>query len=229
MVPRLNRRNATTFVDIEGIIQLAMDHFSSRKINHFAFVSEATDEHNDRWNDCLVSRVNGNRKPLFTFPSNGASNLPWLQERHFLAGWLESLPKPIGVLACDDERGLQVLEVCRTLGLRVPDEVAVIGVGNDELLCTLCNPALSSVALNAVNGGYRVAHALDQLMRRSTNVTEQLVVEPIGIVVRSSTDVAFGHDADVNAARSAIRRQPLQEVSINDIAQSQYLAPQARN
>ena len=102
MAPRLNRRNATTFVDMEGVIQLAMDHFSSRKINHFAFVSEATDEHNDIWNDGLASRVNGSRKPLFTFPSNGASNLPWLHERHLLAGWLQSLPKPIGVLACDD-------------------------------------------------------------------------------------------------------------------------------
>lgn len=95
-----------------------------------------------------------------------------------------------------------------------------MGVGNDELLCAMADPPLSSVDLNAVNGGYRVAHALDQLMGRSNIVTEQLVVEPIGVVVRSSTDIDVVNDSDVVAARSAIHRQSLQDLSIIDIARN---------
>ena len=68
-------------------------------------------------------------------------------------------------MACNDDRGREVLEACRASGLQVPEDVAVVGVDNDELLCELADPPLSSVALNAEAGGYRVAALLDRLMR----------------------------------------------------------------
>jgi len=72
----------------------------------------------------------------------------WQEERRLLARWLESLPKPVGLMACNDDCGQQVMEACKLVGLPVPDAVGVIGADNDELVCGLSDPAMSSVRVN---------------------------------------------------------------------------------
>ena len=71
-----------------------------------------------------------------------------------IATWLQGLPKPVGVMACYDLRGQQVLDACRRAGLTVPEEVAVIGADDDELLCELSSPPLSSVIPDTHRTGY---------------------------------------------------------------------------
>src|SRR5437660_984008 len=97
---------------------------------------------------------------------HGAWIIDW-QERNLseapLADWLHGLPKPVGVLACNDVRGQQVLNACRRAGLAVPDEVAVLGVDNNELVCNLADPPLSSVDANCERIGYEAAALLDRL------------------------------------------------------------------
>ena len=82
-----------------------------------------------------------------------------------IAAWIKSLPKPVGVMAATDDRAHHVLNVCGEYGIAVPDEVAVIGVDNDEMLCDLCDPRLSSVALNPLRVGYEAAALLARMMR----------------------------------------------------------------
>jgi LacI family transcriptional regulator len=89
----------------------------------------------------------------------------WEREQPILAEWLQRLPKPVGVMACNDDRGREVLEACRAANSMFPKNLAVIGVDNDELLCELADPPLSSVALNAEGVGYRAAALLDRMMR----------------------------------------------------------------
>lgn len=137
-----------------------------------------------------------------------------------LKTWVRRLPKPAAIVACDDIRGFQALEACRSAGIKVPCEVAVMGVGNDDLLCALASPALSSIALSAVDGGYRVAHALDCLMNKSPDVPKQLVVQTCGLIVRASTEVDVSQDPHVSAARSIIHGRCSQEVSIAALAES---------
>jgi LacI family transcriptional regulator len=86
----------------------------------------------------------------------------WEEEIEQIAAWLKRLPKPTGLMACYDIRGQQVLEACRRAGILVPDDLAVIGVHNDELLCDLCDPPLSSVIPNARRAGYEAAALLDR-------------------------------------------------------------------
>src|SRR5690606_5412521 len=81
-----------------------------------------------------------------------------------VAQWVASLPKPIGIMACNDIRGQQVLNACRAIGVHVPDEVAVVGVDNDVLLCELCDPPLSSVMPDTHRIGYEAAALLDRMM-----------------------------------------------------------------
>ena len=99
------------------------------------------------------------------------------------------LPTPIGLFACDDDRGREVLEACTIAGLQVPEDVAVVGVDNDEVFCDLSDPPLSSVALNVEAAGYRAAQLLDGMMRGRIRKPRRIVVEAVAVVHRRSTDM----------------------------------------
>src|SRR5205814_4430296 len=94
----------------------------------------------------------------------GSSSGNWDLEQQRLCDWLCALPKPVGVMACNDERGLQVLDACRRARLAVPDEVAVIGVDNDQPMCELSIPPLTSIDVNAETVGYEASALLDRMM-----------------------------------------------------------------
>src|SRR5581483_8314894 len=88
----------------------------------------------------------------------------WSDERLALARWLESLPKPVGLMACNDDCGGQVMEACKLAGLPVPDAVGVIGADNDELVCNITGPPMSSIGIHFERAGYEAAQALHGMM-----------------------------------------------------------------
>ena len=112
----------------------------------------------------------------------------WTTEAE-VAQWIEQLPKPVGVMACNDIRAQQVLMACRVIGVGVPDEVAVLGVDNDELLCDLSDPPLSSVVPDTHRIGFEAASLLDQMMRGEHTPEALTSIPPIGVLTRLSTDV----------------------------------------
>jgi LacI family transcriptional regulator len=114
-----------------------------------------------------------------------------------IADWLASLRKPVGLMACNDDCGLQVLEACRLRNLLVPDEIAVIGVDNDELLCNLASLPLSSINVGAERVGYEAAALLDHLMDGGRPPAHPVLVPPLGVVVRRSTDVVASEDREL--------------------------------
>jgi LacI family transcriptional regulator len=88
----------------------------------------------------------------------------WDQENDALSKWLKTIPKPIGIMCCNDDRSYQVAQICKSLDINIPDSVALIGVDNDELVCELSDPPLSSVSINFERAGFEAAAFLDQLM-----------------------------------------------------------------
>ena len=110
-----------------------------------------------------------------------------MTHNHELAEWLENLPKPLGLFAVSDYRARQALDACRNSGLRVPEEVAIVGTGNEDLVCGHVQPTLTSVARNNFLQGYRSAELLDQLMRGEEVPGELLPIPPLEIVERDST------------------------------------------
>ena len=108
-------------------------------------------------------------------------------------------------MAADDKRARQVLEVCRLTGIQVPDEVAVIGVDNDEMLCQLSHPSLSSIESGARRVGQEAAALLDQMMSGRKPRKHKMMVNPEGVVTRQSTDVLAVDDGDVARAVALIR------------------------
>jgi LacI family transcriptional regulator len=134
-----------------------------------------------------------------------------------LIDWLGSLPKPVGVFASHDIWGVPVVEACRRGGLRVPDEVAVIGVDNDDLLCQLARPSLSSVVVADERIGYEAAALLDRLLRGAKQPTQPTLVAPTGVVTRQSSDMLAGGDPDLSAAVRFIRDHAHQPVHVEDV------------
>ena len=148
--------------DDDAIARWGVEHFVERGLRHVAFCGDerfgwsvnraaAFSDH---------ARRRGAVPHEFALTSSGRRS----QDRERLAGWLRRLPHPVGVLACYDIAGQEVLEACKMAGLRVPDEVAVIGVDNDELICNLTSPPLSSIQPDTTRTGYLAAELLDAMM-----------------------------------------------------------------
>lgn len=135
-----------------------------------------------------------------------------------LAAWIAGLPKPVGVLASSDRRALQLLTVCRTLGIGSPEDVVVIGVGNDELLCELANPSLSSVALSTQRIGHEAARTLQRMMRGGPRATETtLLIPPVGVVPRQSSGRKVIIDPNVAAAVRYIALHVQDDLQVADV------------
>ncbi|MGL6097049.1 MAG: XylR family transcriptional regulator [Fimbriiglobus sp.] len=134
-----------------------------------------------------------------------------------LAGWLAGLPKPIGLMACNDIRGQQVLETCRQAGIAVPDEIGVIGVDNDELLCELCFPALSSVVPDTRMIGLEAGALLDDLMAGRPPPGGPIYVPPRDVVARSSTDALADADPVVVTSVRFIREHACDGIGVEDV------------
>ncbi len=136
-----------------------------------------------------------------------------------LAGWLRSLPRPVGLMACNDDRGRQVLQACAAAGLRVPEEVAVVGVDDDALLCELSDPPLSSVALDLEGAGYRAAELLEGLMAGRVRGRRVVTVDPVRVVSRRSSDVLVMDDSVVARALRFIRDHANRPMGIDAVVE----------
>ena len=135
-----------------------------------------------------------------------------------LVPWLKSLPKPVGVLACNDVRGRQVINACELAGLKVPDDVAIVGVDNDEVLCELSNPPLSSVVPDTYRLGFQGAEMLDGLMNGRAQPPEATVlIPPINVHTRLSTDFLAIDDPELVAALRYIRNSACTGINVDDV------------
>ncbi len=141
-------------------------------------------------------------------------------EQPQIISWLESLPKPMAILACNDDRGQHVLSACQVAGIRVPEEVAVLGVDNDQFVCGLSNPPLSSIGLAAEKAGFDAAHLLANLINGSETGYKTIKVLPTYVVTRQSTDILKVEDDDLAAALNFISKHAKEPIQVEDIINS---------
>lgn len=150
-------------------------------------------------------------------------------EQSTIAEWLETLPKPVAVMACNDDRGRDVLAACRIAGLGVPEEVAILGVDDDELICEMSYPQLSSIAVGTQRAGYEAARVLDKLMNgRPIEESEKKVpINPLNVTTRQSTEVMAIEDKSVAEAVNFIRRHSREVIQVGDVAEAVSLSRRA--
>lgn len=137
-----------------------------------------------------------------------------------LKQWLQSLPKPLGLMACNDSRGRQVLNCCRELNIAVPDDLAVIGVDRDEIFCELSDLPLSSVILNSQQIGFEAAALLNRMIAGDEVTDHPRVIKPMGVATRRSTDVLAIEDRHIAAALRIIREQACEGLDIPTLLKS---------
>ena len=187
-----------------GIIALAQD-FKSR----FSVIPNITSEY----------KLTGQMAADF-FLQKGFRNFAFYgyeNESEPLASWIKSLPHPLALMACDDTQGNKIMEVCRVLGIKIPEEIAVLGVDNDEIICSLSDPPLSSVNLNIVKGGYEAAQLIERLMRDKEVSCEDVVIHPTTITNRLSTDIYSTGDPYILVALKYIHQNLATKITVEDV------------
>ena len=228
-LPVVDVRNAIPNLDLPGIgpdnrtvARLVFEQLHDTGLRQFAFCAAPRGENRflDARADAFAQIVSDAGYQCEVYKPAVGHHHGWEQRQNHLARWVKRLPKPVGVMACDDERGLYMLDACLRAGVEVPDQLAVIGVNNDEHLCGLANPALSSVDVGADRIGYEAARLLDRLMNGEQVPKTIVELSPRGLVVRQSSDLVAISDRHVAAALRLIRQRAAENLAVSDLAEA---------
>lgn len=206
--------------DDEAITRLAIDHLHDCGLRNLAFFGDPFYNWS-RWRQEAFERFlddSGRKeKHIYNLPSRKEPGVPWWTLRDEIYQWLKDLPKPVGIMACYDACGQQLLEICRYYDLVVPEDIAVVGVDNDELLCELANPTLSSVVPNTKKTGLSAAQLLERMMNGERLPERKYAIEPIGIHRRISTDVLEVAEPLIAQAIAFIRKNAHKNIRVDDV------------
>lgn len=205
--------------DCDATGRMAAEHLLSKGLRSFAFCGFDDMFWSQRRCGGFEKKIaeNGFNVSVYREPANKRARL-WENERPSIRQWLLSLPTPVGLLCCIDERAEQVLDICQTEKLHVPEEIAIIGVDNDNLICELSSPPLTSIAFNAEGIGYQAASLLDSLMKGKEPAARELTTRPAYVVERLSTDIMAIKDPEIADAIRYIRTNVCKKISVASIA-----------
>jgi LacI family transcriptional regulator len=223
LLPDLNVPVITT--DDEAVARLAVEHFLERGFRHLAFCGFTGVDYSDRRSECFARLVEKEGLTAHVYrpsrqPRPGGTEAMeqrgWATESE-VTRWIETLPRPVGLMACNDIRAQQVLTACRVIGVPVPDEVAVLGVDNDDVLCDLSDPPLSSVVPDTRRIGGEAAALLERMMGGKPPPEAPTSIPPLGVVTRRSTDVLAIEDRAIARAVHFIREHACEGISVDDV------------
>ena len=157
------------------------------------------------------------RKDLLT-PFGDCIQTELVKNTEKIIEWLKALPKPVGILVCNDTLASQIINLCTRANIQIPAEAAVLGINNEELLCNLSTPTLSSIALDVEGGGHQIAMLLDRSMAMKQS-TGQISVGPLNVIARHSTDFRLSDDIEVRRAIDFICRNADMPIQVRDVAE----------
>jgi LacI family transcriptional regulator len=204
--------------DSKSISNLAAEHLINRGLSHFAYCGFDHFQWSIERKYYFKKIIEDSGFNIYIYKQSANSkDISWQSEQSRMKKWIQNLPKPVGIMACNDDRGLHVLEICKTLGIKIPEEVAVIGVDNDPLICDLSDPPLSSVSLNTEQAGYAAAELLDKMMNKEQIEIKDINVSATHVVQRQSTELLAINDKEVVEAIRFIRNNAKNKIQIKDV------------
>lgn len=198
---------------------MAFEHLLNCGFDHFAFCGCPWSIYpwlDERMTSFQEAVVNSGRE-CHLFRSKARRKPSWEYEEDELAEWVSQLPRPVGVMSCTDDRGLELLEACRRADVLVPEEAAVIGVDNDQFVCMLSNPPMSSISPNAERIGYEAASLLNRMMNGEPPPKLPLLLPPGGVVARESTDILTTDDREIAKAIRLIREHACEGLNVHTL------------
>ncbi len=201
--------------------RLAADHLLSRGLAHLAFFGWSNLWYSQQRRFGFRSRAaeSGATCSDFLRVSYGRADLSWAERVAEVSKWLRSLALPVGIFAVQDYRAQFLMEACQEAGLRIPEDVAVIGMDNDTTICEHTEPTLTSIARNSERVGWVAAELLDRMMRGEPPPASDVLVEPEGVVTRQSTDRFYCADPVVQRALDYMRQNLKAQFKIDAIAE----------
>ena len=211
--------------DSEAIGKLGADHFLHRGFKHFAFCGYDDMPWSQIRKRNFSEKITASGFKVFTFDqSKAAAKHSRNKELYLLGEWLISLPKPVGLMTCSDDCSKDVLEICQLEGIKVPFEVAILGVDDDDLICNLPYIHLSSIKLNYQRAGYEAAKLLNSLMNGEKMCGQRIDIHPLDVVERQSTDITVIEDNEVSRAIQFIDQNARKAIQVADVVNATLLS-----
>ncbi len=215
--------------DFEATGKLAFDHFRERGFEHYAWVSRY-DSHELTRAKAFQREAEAQElacEPIAFFEAFGDEAVPSKVRREWLAERVEALPKPVAILAVNDPEAVDVLEACEDLDLSVPEQVAVMGVGNAEEICRYTQVPLTSIDIGREAIGQAAAELLDRMMAGEPAPDEPVIVQPVRVVSRMSTDIIAVPHVEVARAMRFIWENAHKGISVEDVVDAVSLSRRA--
>lgn len=205
-------------VDNHAVGGMVAEHLLERGFRRFGVYALDTEdffrERCQNFIDVLAQR--GFACEVFAAPPHAERPAQWEKQQAALTRWVKKLPKPVGLMAATDQLGFWLLDACKRANIAAPEEAAVVGVENDDALCAMATPPLSSVALDTERIGYTAAELLDGLMR-GRKAPARTSIPPLGIITRQSSDVVAIEDPLLAQALQYIRQHACEGISVDDV------------
>ncbi len=212
--PARGERIAQCTVDPVISGQMGAEYFLSAGHKQFAFCGPLRElGYRDGYAEsfCKALKKKGFSCNVYQSPGGDQQTVPWGTQLASLVDWLTQLPRPVAMLCWSAARGRQVTEACHYAGIRVPDEVSVLGGDHDELMSHISSPPLSTIDQPAEQIGYEAARLLEGMMRGKKPRKRPLLLPPTRIIVRHSTDTLAIDDEIVRDALQLIRNRRKRE------------------
>lgn len=207
--------HAAVYVDDVAVGEEAHLHLEACGFDRFAYCGPpGGNVSSSRRAYSFKARARSQGHVVDDFPGDWIGNDPLFDS---LTRWITKLPKPCGVLAFDDKIAERIVAACRCAEISIPEDIGVLGVGNDELICELLEPQLSSVRIPLRQVGYRAAEVLEAVAQRR-NVPKQQMIRPLDVAVRASTDRLAECDSTVRAAIDIVRKHAHEPIGTEQIA-----------
>jgi LacI family transcriptional regulator len=207
--------------DFRAMSEMAAEHFCNTGLRYFAYFTLGEVPFITEHRACFIDvlKAKGYECHLYRAPVSKEVVPHWDErQRANVLKWISELPRPIGIFTPGDSHAVRLLNLCRDANVDVPQEAAILGVGNDLMMCESIRPTLSSLDLDPERIGYEAARLLDRKMA-GEKVDELILVPPNRVEVRQSTDLMIIEDADVVQALRFIRDNACRGIEITDVAE----------
>ena len=214
-------RQVTIENDSEACGELAADYFLRRGLRHLAYVHMLVHRY---WSDereqafRRIAEQKGATCAVYKVPKS--STLGWSEEEGRLADWIRALPKPCGILGANDMRAMQIIEVCNRCDIRMPEQVSVMGVDNNEIACDFMRPSLTTIEHESEPAGYLAAQTLHAMMLGKPLKNTELRYGNPRVIERDSTLDLNGTARIVARARDFMQEYYADDIDITDIAKA---------
>lgn len=204
--------------DYYGTGAMAAEFFIQRRFQNFAFYGNkgvVWSRERAQGFENEVKKVGGK---YFHFESEVLRDGEWTDSHVLLDEWLLSLPKPVALFACDDNFALQVSEICKMNNIKIPQDVSLLGVDNDDLICNLSDPPISSIVLDVEKGGYEAGRLIHQLIKKEKTEPFNIIIKPTRFELRQSTELYNIKDKYIEKIVKHIVNKFNTDISIDDLS-----------